>query len=160
MADLDNTVRETLADFLTGSFAHAGIHEAVKDMSPALITKKPAGIPYNAWQLLEHIRLTLADLVNFCTKPGYRAPKWPEEYWPAVDTPVSPDAWKTSVRGVTSEMKKIEKLIRDPATDLSAKVPWGDGQTYLREALLAIDHTSYHVGQLILLRKQLGAWKP
>lgn len=159
MADLNATVRETLLEFLRGGLAHATLDDAVHEMPTALIGKRAAGAPHSAWQLVEHIRLTLLDLVDFCTRPDYSAPEWPKGYWPATATPKSHDAWRDSVRGAKHELHRFEALLSDPAINLSATIAWGDGQTVLREALLAIDHTSYHVGQLILLRKQLNAWK-
>ena len=154
----DRSIRHELWEFLQGCQAHASLNDAVKDMPAALVARKPADAPHNAWQLLEHIRLTLHDLLDFCTNPKYQAPKWPEGYWPAEDRPKSPAAWKQSVAAIHKELKGLDKLLRDPKTDLTAKIPWGDGQTYLREILLAGDHTSYHVGQLVMVRKQLGAW--
>lgn len=151
-------LRETLRQFLRGGQAHVSLEDAVKDFPAKLAGHKPDGAPHTAWQLLEHIRLTLHDLVEFCTNRQYAAPKWPDEYWPKREAPASQKDWETSLRALHENMREFERMVDDPKTDLTAKIPWGDGQTFLREVLLAIDHTGYHVGQLVMLRKQLGAW--
>ncbi|HET9098963.1 MAG TPA: DinB family protein [Acidobacteriaceae bacterium] len=157
--DPHHSIRNELSAFLRGDQAHASLDAAVKNMPAALLDKKPAGSPHNSWQMLEHIRITLHDLLEFCTNPHYEAPRWPEGYWPAEEIPKSATAWNHCVAGIHTDLKAFDKLIQDPKTDLTEKIPWGDGQTILREILLAGDHTSYHLGQLILLRKQLDAWK-
>ena len=155
----DKPLRQELSAYLQGDQAHASLAAAVKGMPASLLDKKPEGSPHNAWQMLEHIRIALHDLLEFCTNPKYQTPKWPDDYWPKDASPRSSAAWDHSVAAIHHDLKSLDKLIQDPQTDLTAKIPWGDGQTILREILLAGDHTSYHVGQLILLRKQLGVWK-
>jgi hypothetical protein len=155
----DHSIRQELSAFLRDGQAHAGLDAAVKNMPASLLDKKPAGSPHNAWQMLEHIRITLHDLLEFCTNPDYESLKWPDEYWPKDESPKSPSAWDDCVAAIHKDLKALDKLIEDPKTDLTAKLPWGEKQNILREILLAGDHTSYHLGQLILLRKQLGAWK-
>ncbi len=159
MPDQDRAIRKQLSEFMRGGNAHASLDDAVKDFPSRLYAEKPEGAPHNAWQLLEHIRIALHDLLEFCTNPEYKAPKWPDGYWPQTDAPVSSHAWNASVNALKNDSQNFERLIEDPDVDLYAKIPWGEGQTILREILLAGDHTSYHVGQLIMLRKQLGAWK-
>jgi len=154
----DNALREQLIEFLEGKGAHASTLDAVKDFPAALCAKKPPGSPHNAWQMLEHIRFTLHDLLDFCTNAKYQAPQWPEAYWPTHEAPAQ-EEWKRSVDALRKDLQAFQSLLRDPQTDLYRKIPWGEGQTVLHEALLAIDHTSYHIGQLVLLRKQIGAWK-
>lgn len=155
----DHSVRRELSAFLRGGHAHASLEAAVKDMPTSLLDKKPSGSPHNAWQMLEHIRITLHDLLEFCTNPRYEALQWPEGYWPQEESQKSAAAWDRCVAAIHKDLKALDKLIEDPKTDLTAKIPWGENQNILREILLAGDHTSYHLGQLILLRKQLGAWK-
>jgi uncharacterized damage-inducible protein DinB len=159
----DNLIRHDLLEFLRGGHAHASFEDAVKGFPASLATEKPAGAPHSAWQLLEHIRLTLEDLLEFSTDPEYKPRPWPEGYWPQDTAPrdaaKAAAAWKRSVAATRKNIQGLEKLLQDSNTDLSAKIPWGDGQTTLREILLAGDHTSYHVGQLVFLRKQLDAWK-
>lgn len=159
MAGDNQTIRKTLLEYLKGGSAHADFHAALKDFSPDLYARKPKGTPHNAWQMLEHMRITLRDLLEFCTNPKYEALPWPEGYWPKRDVPASEKEWNESVAALEKYFKDFEKLVQAPETNLFAKIPWGDGQTIFREILLAGDHTSYHVGQLILLRRQLGAWK-
>ncbi len=120
---------------------------------------KPKGSPHTIWQLLEHMRFTLNDLLEFCTNRSYAAPAWPEDYWPDNEAPTDTAAWQASVDSLLAGLTAFERLVEDPETDLEAEIPWGDGQTILREALLVIDHTSYHLGQLVMVRKQLGDWR-
>ena len=155
----DRSIRHELQEFLQGGNAHARFDDAVKNFPASQYAQKPEAAPHNAWQLLEHIRLALHDLLVFCTDPNYQAPEWPEGYWPQQDTPKSSAEWSRSVAAVHKSLKGLEALLQDPTTDLTAKIPWGEGQTILREILLAGDHTSYHVGQLVLLRIHLGIWK-
>ena len=159
MPTQDHAIRHELLEFLKGGNAHASLDDAVKDFPESLYGKKPKDAPHTAWQQLEHIRFTLHDLLEFCTNSNYQAPKWPDEYWPKDESPKSSAAWKHSVAAIHEDIKGMEKLLHDEKVDLTAKIPWGDGQTILREILLAGDHTSYHVGQLVMLRKQLDAWK-
>ncbi len=155
----DQAVRKQLAEFLQGGHAHVSLDDAVKGFPSSLYATKPKGVDHNAWQMLEHIRFTLHDLLEFCTNLDYRTPKWPEDYWPKKDAPSGPKEWNASVKSLQMDLHGLEALLKDPKVHLNKKIPWGEGQTILREILLAIDHTSYHVGQLVMLRKQLGAWK-
>lgn len=154
----DRVLREQLVELLRGGSAHADFDSCVGGIAPEFYTKKPAGSPHHAWQLLEHLRFTLHDLYVFCTDPKYVAPKWPDDYWPADNESPTEQEWQHSVKAAKADLAAFEKMARDHETVLAAKIPWGDGQTYLREILLAADHNSYHLGQIVLLRKQLGAW--
>jgi hypothetical protein len=153
----DRILRDQLIELLRGGSAHIDFRSALKDFPAEIYGSKPQGTPYSAWQLLEHIRFTLRDLLEFCTNPKYIAPEWPKEYWTKEDAPPSNAAWKTSVKAVHEDLAAFEKLVGDPGSNLYAQIPWGDGQTLLREVLLAADHTSYHLGQLVMLHKQLSA---
>ncbi|MGB6131326.1 MAG: DinB family protein [Acidobacteriaceae bacterium] len=155
----DGALRKQLVEFLRGNQAHADLKSVLDGFPEKLRGKKPQGSPHSAWQLLEHIRLALRDLLDFSTNSSYVALKWPDGYWPAEDAPPSDDAWEASLRAVKKDMADFEKLIGEPKTNLYATIPWGEGQTILREVLLAGQHTSYHLGQLVLLRRELGAWK-
>lgn len=108
--------------------------------------------------LLEHIRIAQWDILEFSRNPKHVSPKWPEGYWPGEDAPPSATAWNASIKKCQRDVKVMEDLVRNPKTDLFAKIPWGDGQTILREALLIADHNAYHVAQLVDLRRLLGAW--
>jgi uncharacterized damage-inducible protein DinB len=155
----DQLLRDQLVEFLRKGNAHVELFAAIKGFPEDLYGSKPDGAPHSAWQLLEHIRITLNDLLVFSTDSHYAAPEWPDAYWPKEDAPENAGAWKTSVKAIKGDLDALEKLIRNPDSNLYAKIPWGEGQTLLREVLLAIDHTSYHVGQLVMVRKQLDAWK-
>ena len=155
----DKLLRDQLVEFLRKGNAHVDLFSALKDFPEDLYGKKPDGAPQSPWQLLEHIRIALNDMLVFSTDPDYVAPKWPEGYWPAQEAPENAAAWKTSVKALKADLDALERLIQNPESNLYAKIPWGDGQTLLREALMAIDHTSYHLGQLVMVRRQLGAWK-
>jgi hypothetical protein len=155
----DQALRDQLVELLHGGSAHATAAAALDDFPVELRAKKPDGAPHNGWQLLEHLRLALSDLLNFCTNAEYLEPKWPDDYWPKSEEPPEPDSWDKSVAAFKTDLEAFEALIKDPAGNIYATIPWGQGQSVFREVLLAADHTSYHVGQLVLLRRLLGAWK-
>lgn len=155
----DRALRAVLVEFLRGESAHASLKSVIDDFPEKLRGVKPKGSPHSAWQLLEHMRIALHDLYEFSTNSHYAAPKWPDDYWPKEDAPPSASAWDESVRAVKKDIADFEKLIGEPESNLYATIPWGDGQTLLREVLLAGQHTSYHLGELVLLRRELGAWK-
>jgi hypothetical protein len=118
----------------------------------------PKGAEHSPWQLLEHLRLAQWDILDFSRNAKYQALKWPDDYWPKEKAPADEKAWDKSVRAFKKDLKEMCALVEDPKTDLFAKIPHGDGQTILREALLTADHNAYHVGQLVLVRRMLGAW--
>lgn len=155
----DRALRQLLVEFLRGASAHAELKTVVDDFPADLRGKRLKGMPHSAWQLLEHIRVALHDLLDFSTNPNYVAPRWPDDYWPKDAAPEDGAAWDASVRAVKKDLAEFEKLVGDPDSNLYATVPWGEGQTLLREVLLAGQHTSYHLGQLVVLRRELGAWK-
>jgi uncharacterized damage-inducible protein DinB len=155
----DQALRKQLVEFLRGGSAHAELTKVVDRFPEELRGKKPKGAAHSAWQLLEHIRIALHDLYDFSTNSHYLQPQWPEDYWPKEAAPPSRQAWSTALKAVKKDLADFEALIGNPETNLYAAIPWGQGQTILREALLAGQHTSYHVGQLVSLRRELGAWK-
>ena len=150
-------LRQHVLNLLRMEGAHIGFHEAVKGFPADLQGKKPAGAPHSAWQLLEHLRLAQEDILDFSRNPDYREKKWPEEYWPATEAPPDDAAWNASIRAFEHDLKEMEALVADEKHDLFARIPHGDGQTLMREALLVADHNSYHLGQLVFLRKILEA---
>jgi hypothetical protein len=156
-ADRDSSLREHLLKLLTAEQAHAGFDAAVKNIPADLRGKRPAGADHSAWELLEHLRIAQNDILDFSINPKYKALDWPREYWPASPAPPDEKGWDKSVRAFRKDLKAFCALIADPATDLYARIPHGDGQTILREALLIADHNAYHVGQLVLVKKQLLA---
>src|SRR5690242_12368751 len=152
------TIREHVAKLLDWEDAHPGFEAAVADLPPDLQGKQPAGLPYSPWQLLEHMRITQHDILDFCVNPQYQELAWPDEYWPQNPAPPSKSAWQSSVEQFKRDRSALQQLANDPAIDLEARIPHGKGQTYLRELLLAADHTAYHLGELIVVRRLLGAW--
>jgi uncharacterized damage-inducible protein DinB len=151
-------LREQLHELMCSGNAHADIDTVLGSFPIQLAGKRPANTPYTIWQLLEHMRLTVHDLLEFSTNSEYLAPRWPEDYWPSTEAPKTAEEWDFSVKALKADCKAIAKLATDSESNLYAQIPWGQGQTLLREILLAADHTSYHLGQIVLLRKQLGAW--
>jgi DinB family protein len=154
----DRTLRTQLVHLLDSKDAHATFDAAVTGMSPRLRGVTPIGWEYSAWQLVEHIRLAQADILAFCVAARYKEKKWPDAYWPRHAAPANAAAWTASLAAIRRDRKAFQALARNPRVDLGAVVPHGTTQTYLREILLAADHTAYHVGQLVALRKALGIW--
>jgi uncharacterized damage-inducible protein DinB len=155
----DNAIRDLLGKALDWHDAHASFDDAVKDIPADARRRVPDGLPYSAWQLLEHLRLAQRDILDFCVDSNYQEMKWPDDYWPSSAIPSSDQAWNDSIRAFKKDRKALQKLAADTSVDLEAKIPHGSGQTYMRELMLIIDHTAYHVGQLVLLRRLLGLWK-
>jgi hypothetical protein len=149
------SLREHLANLLRMKGAHATFHEAVTGFPEALRGVKPPGAPHSAWQLLEHMRIAQEDILDFSRNADYKDKKWPDDYWPAEDAPPNDTAWDESVRQFQHDLKEIQALAADTKHDLLAAIPHAKGATLLREALLVADHNSYHVGQLMFLRKML-----
>jgi hypothetical protein len=156
--DKDKALREHVLYLLDGGGAHAKFDEVVADIPPKLLGQKPAGLPHSLWMLLEHLRIAQWDILEFSRSPKHASPKWPEGYWPKTDAPPSPTAWNASIKKFRQDLKAMQHLVEDPKTDLYAKIPWGDGQTVLREALLLADHNAYHLGQMLDVRRLVGAW--
>jgi hypothetical protein len=155
----NKSLRDHLLEVLKGGHAHATFDAAVADFPSQLWGKKADGLPYTAWMILEHLRIAQRDILEFSRSAKHVSPKWPEGYWPETDAPPSASDWDKSIKSFQADLTAIQKLVADPKADLFAPLPWGDGQTVLREALLAADHNAYHVGQLVTLRRLLGAWK-
>ncbi|MGH9604185.1 MAG: DinB family protein [Terracidiphilus sp.] len=155
----DASLRQQLIDLLEGGNAHATFDGAVADLSPGLRGKTPAGAEHSPWQLLEHLRIAQSDILEFVRNPKHKSPDWPSGYWPAAPEPPDAKAWDNSVAAFHKDLKEISAMVADESIDLYAKISHGDGQTVLRETLLTADHNAYHVGQLILVRRLLGAWK-
>jgi uncharacterized damage-inducible protein DinB len=154
----ETAVRDLLSRLLAWEDAHAGFEAAVAGIPPELQGTQPAGLPYSPWQLLEHLRITQHDILEFCINSTYEEMAWPDDYWPQTAAPPNAAAWAASVKEFQRERQVLQALAQDRALDLNAKVPHGSGQTYLREIVLVADHTAYHVGQLILVRRLLGIW--
>ena len=154
----DRTLRAQLVNLLDSKDAHATFDAAVKGLPPKLRGAVPAGWEYSAWQLLEHLRLAQADILEFCGAARYHEKKWPDEFWPKKPAPPNAAAWTKAIAGFRRDRTTLQRLARNPKIDLEAIVPNGTTQTYLRELLLIADHNAYHIGQLVALRKALGSW--
>jgi hypothetical protein len=155
----DRAVREELIWLLEGGHAHAKFDDVVADFPKQHVGTRTEGAPYSAWELLEHLRLSQQDILRFSQSAEWVSPDWPKGYWPANPTPEHEGDWNKSVRAIRKDLAEFIAMIRDPAQDLHKKFPWGTGQTLMREALLIADHNSYHLGQLVLVRRLLGAWR-
>jgi hypothetical protein len=152
----DKSVREHLLYLLSDGGAHAGFDAAMGDWPVQLAGAKVANFPHTAWMLLEHMRLAQWDILEFSRDAKHVSPPWPEGYWPKSEAPPSEKAWKDSMTAFKKDLRAMQQLVASPKINLNAKLPWGDGQTILREALLVADHNSYHLGQLVMLRKCIG----
>jgi hypothetical protein len=150
-------LRKHLDGLLRMKGAHIAFDDAVSGFPAALRGSKPAGAPHSAWELLEHMRLAQADILDFSRNSEYREKKFPDDYWPASAAPPDDEAWEKSVQQFQEDLKEMRELMADTNRDLLAKIPHGQGQTLLREALVVADHTSYHLGQFMFLRKMLEA---
>ncbi|MGA2133135.1 MAG: DinB family protein [Bryobacteraceae bacterium] len=152
-------MREHLVYLLDGGGAHIDFDAAVTGLPAALRGVRPSGLPHTPWQLVEHMRIAQWDILEFCRKAKHVSPKWPEGYWPATAAPPDDGAWDRSVKAFRADMATIRRMVKNPKMNLHARIPHGTGQTILREALLVADHNAYHLGQLVLTRRLLGAWK-
>jgi DinB superfamily len=161
-AELGQVLRKQLQALLDGGQAHATFDQAVKDFPAKLRGVVPEGLPYSGWQILEHIRITQRDILDFSsnTDGSYKELKWPAEYWPKSAEPKNDAAWEQSIAQIRDDRKAFEKLLKSADdAELVAPFAWGDGQNLLRQALLLADHDAYHLGELIVLRRLVGAWK-
>ena len=153
----DAALREHLVYLLRGGGAHLNFEQAFADLPAHLRGAKPEGLPYTPWRLLEHLRICQWDILEFSRNPNHVSPDFPQGYWPGGNAPPDDSAWNRSLDAFRGESEEMVALVNDPSTDLFARIPWGDGQTILREALLIADHNSYHLGQMVVVRTLLGA---
>jgi DinB superfamily len=158
-ANPDQSLRDHLLYLLSGEGAHAKFEDVIDEFPEQLHGEKVKNFPHTAWMLLEHLRIAQWDILEFSRNAKHKSPDFPSGYWPKEETPPSAAAWDKSVRGFRSDLKAMQELVANPKSDLHAPFPWGGGQTLLREAMLVADHNSYHLGQLVTLRRMLGAWK-
>lgn len=150
-----------VASSLTWEQAHASLDSAVKSMPAELRARRPADLPHSVWELVEHIRITQRDLLDFCANPDYEETmKWPDDYWPRATASVTDAEWKASLETIRADAVGLGEFAKKNAATLTERIPHGTGQTYLRTVLVAVDHTSYHAGQIVLVRRLLGAWPP
>jgi hypothetical protein len=155
--DKDRLLREHLLYLLRGGGAHISFDDALKDFPLALINKKTDGVPYTPWHLIEHMRIAQWDILEFSRSASHVSPAWPEGYWPDKAAEADEETWRASVEAFREDLRVFEELVEDSSTDLYARIPHGEGQTVLREALLVADHNAYHTGALVVLRRALEA---
>ncbi len=158
-SDSQDELRQHVLYLLRGGGAHLGFDDVIGDFPPHLRGQKVEGAPHTAWQLLEHLRLAQWDILEFSRNPQHVSPEFPAGYWPKSSAPPHEQAWEESVQTFRADLEAMRDLVEAPNTDLYARIPHGEGQTVLREALLIADHNAYHLGQLVLLRRLLGAWE-
>ncbi|HSS78542.1 MAG TPA: DinB family protein [Thermoanaerobaculia bacterium] len=156
--DKDQSLRDHVVKLLRGGSAHVNFDQAIGKLPQELRGAKAPGLPHTVWQLLEHIRIAQWDILEFSRNKDHVSPSFPDGYWSDSASPPDVAAWDKSVETVHRDLKAMEDLVADPTTDLYAKMPWGDGQTILREALVLADHNGYHFGQIVSVRQVLGAW--
>jgi len=152
-------LRTHLINLLIGGYAHATFDAAIKNLPAALRGKRPKGAEHSPWEIVEHLRIAQWDILEFSRDPRHQSPEWPGGYWPASAAPPDLKAWDKSLRAFRRDLKAMCALVEDPKTDPFSRIPHGDGQTILREALLVADHNAYHLGELILVRRLLKAWQ-
>lgn len=158
MAD-DKALREQLGTFLQGDQAHMSLADAVKGFPVKDMNVKPRNVPYTFWHLLEHIRIAQWDIVEFIKNPHYEELKFPDDYWPKKNAKATKKDWDHTLAQYASDLREMIAIVKDPKTDLHARIPHGDGQTILREAILIVDHNAYHIGEFAILRQVAGNWR-
>jgi uncharacterized damage-inducible protein DinB len=155
----NKSLREHLISLLKDGGAHVTFDAAIKDLPSDLRGKRPADELHSLWELVEHMRIAQHDILEFTRNPKHVSPEFPTGYWPSPGKNPSDAEWKKSVEGFRADLKAFTEMAADDSNDLFARIPHGDGQTILREILLAADHNSYHIGELVMVRRLLGAWK-
>lgn len=155
----DQALRDHVANLIRWEDAHAGIDHIVDGVPTDQWAATAPGLPYTLWQLLEHLRLVQNDILDFCRNPGYTQPRWPEDYWPGESVRPTAGAVAKSIAAFGQDREALTAVALDENVDLFARIPHGTGQTYLRELLLVADHTSYHLGQMVAVRRALGIWE-
>jgi DinB superfamily len=156
---IEKKLREHLRKLLEGKEAHTDWKVAFGGVAPKFRGVRPAGAPHSLWELLEHMRIAQWDILEFSRNSKHVSPDWPGEYWPPSPKPRTPEGWEKSLKMFGRDLQAMRKLVENPKTNLFAPIPHGSGQTILREALLIADHNAYHIGQAIMVRRLLGAWK-
>jgi hypothetical protein len=154
----DQVVRNQLLALLRGGNAHMSLDQAVADFPIERINQEPPNVPYTPWQLLEHIRITQWDILEFIRKPDHVSPDWPVGYWPPREKEANREQWTKTIQQFQADLEALQEIVADPATDLYATMPQGEKYTILREILVVADHTAYHVGEFGILRQVMSTW--
>lgn len=155
----DKKMRFELVQLLTESRAHAGYQAVIKDFPMDRINDLFPNGEYDAWKLLEHMRLTQNDIWEFIVNPDYQEKEWPKDFWPDKEIEATPEMWQATVDGFIDDQRKLVGIINDLETDILEKIPWGSGQTILTEILTAADHNSYHIGEFGIMRQVMDTWR-
>jgi len=153
----EDALRDHVLFLLRGGDAHADFEKTIADFPADLAGAKATGLAFTPWQLLEHLRIAQWDIIEFSRNPDHVSPEFPDGYWPASSTPPDATAWQECVNAFRADLRAMQDLVGESA-DLLAPIPHGEGQTLLREALLAADHNAYHLGQLVMIRRAFDAW--
>lgn len=156
--DKDKILREHLLSLLKGGNAHMTLDEAVRSYPVSMINAKFPKGTYSSWHLLEHIRITQNDILDFVRNPKYKELEWPKEYWPPENKKATEKEWKKTTNQFNADLKALQKIVLNPKTNLYAPISWGKGQTILREILLVTDHNAYHIGEFAIMRQTMGTW--
>ena len=157
--DQTRILRDHLLELLKGGHGHATFDKSIEGLPANLRGAKAPGLPHTVWQLVEHLRIAQWDILEFSRDKNHVSPDWPKGYWPETTSPPDDAAWEKSVESFRKDLQAMQDLVANPKTDLYAKLPWGDGQTVLREAMLTADHNAYLVAQIVSVRQVLGAWE-
>lgn len=153
----DDTTRQRLAKFLDGRGAHLSFDEAVADLAERFVNARAPNVPYTLWHLVEHIRFTQRDILDYLTRDDYHEPRWPDDYWPSPDAETDSAGWQRSIEGFRADLAALRTLVLDPSRDLFATIPTIEVSLF-QQIVLVGDHNAYHVGELAILRQVLGAW--
>ncbi len=156
--DANKSLRKHVVKLMSSADAYASLDDILRDWPPPLRGIKPQGLPHSAWQLLEHLRIAQWDILEFSRDPKHVSPDFPDGYWPRTEVPPDESAWDKSIAQIREDLRQMCELVNNPSVDLLAPIPHADGATILREAMLIAKHNSYHLGQLVLVRRLLGAW--
>ena len=154
----DATLRDQLLALLKGGNAHLTFDDAIADFPPAAMNQQPPNVPYTPWHILEHLRITQWDILEFVRNPRHVSPEWPKGYWPAPDATTDVAGWQETIDACRADLAAVQEIVRDPSIDLSAELPHAPGYTYIREVLLVADHNAYHIGEFAILRQVMGTW--
>lgn len=165
MSGLDHgAVLRAVREALSGRSAHVDLDAALAEFPPELRARRPDGEPHSVWELVEHLRIAQEDLVAYTLSSDAPSPDWPDGYWPEPRDSVDDDRWNATVDGLRTGLAEMEGWLDDPEFDLTADIAWstelpsGGRRTPLRQILVACEHLSYHLGQIVTVRKALGAW--
>jgi hypothetical protein len=149
---------DEIARLLRGGSAHIGLTDALDKLPADARGIKPDSLPYSIWQLVEHIRIAQWDMLQFCINPDHQSPRWPEEYWPKEPAPANNEGWDSSLEQIDADLEQFIDVVK--TGDIYKKLPHGDGQSILREALQIADHTAYHISEIIVIRRLQGNYPP